>query len=40
GEIIEARGMVEVVGNMKRLVVGTSREPEGEWIRSLTLLEK
>ncbi|HEY9204734.1 MAG TPA: nucleotidyltransferase domain-containing protein [Candidatus Methanoperedens sp.] len=40
GELIEARGMVEVVGNMKRLVVGTSREPKGEWIRSLTLMEK
>ncbi|MCZ7358098.1 MAG: nucleotidyltransferase domain-containing protein [Candidatus Methanoperedens sp.] len=40
GERIEARGMVEVVGNIKRLVVGTSREPKGEWIRSLTLLEK
>ncbi|HEX7627898.1 MAG TPA: nucleotidyltransferase domain-containing protein [Candidatus Methanoperedens sp.] len=40
GERIEARGMVEVVGNMKRLVVGTTREPKGEWIRSLTLLEK
>ncbi len=39
GEIIEARGMVEVVGNIKRLVVGTSREPKGEWIRSLTLIE-
>ncbi len=39
GETIEARGMIEVVGNMKRLVVGTSREPKGEWIRSLTLLE-
>ncbi len=39
GERIEARGMVEVVGNMKRLVVGTSREPKGEWIRSLTLIE-
>lgn len=38
GERIEARGMVEVVGNMKRLVVGTTREPKGEWIRSLTLL--
>ncbi|VVB93093.1 Uncharacterised protein [uncultured archaeon] len=38
GEVIEARGMVEVVGDMKRLVVGTSREPRGEWIRSLTLL--
>ncbi|MCE8424418.1 MAG: nucleotidyltransferase domain-containing protein [Candidatus Methanoperedens sp.] len=39
GELIEARGMVEVIGNMKRLVVGTTREPKGEWIRSLTLLE-
>jgi len=38
GERIEARGMVEVVGNMKRMVVGTTREPRGEWIRSLTLL--
>ncbi len=41
GERIEARGMVEVLNNnMKRLVVGTSREAKGEWIRSLTLLEK
>ena len=40
GEIIEARGVVEEVGNMKRLVVGTSREPKGEWIRSLSWLEK
>jgi predicted nucleotidyltransferase len=39
GERIEACGMVEIVGNMKRLVVGTTREPKGEWIRSLTLLE-
>lgn len=39
GERIQARGMVEIVGNMKRLVVGTTREPKGEWIRSLTLLE-
>ncbi len=38
GERIEARGVVEIVGNMKRLVVGTTREPKGEWIRSLTLL--
>ncbi|MCZ7384869.1 MAG: nucleotidyltransferase domain-containing protein [Candidatus Methanoperedens sp.] len=38
GERIEARGVVEVVGNLKRLVVGTTREPKGEWIRSLTLL--
>lgn len=39
GERIEARGMVEVVGEMKRLVVGTTREAKGEWIRSLTLIE-
>ncbi len=39
GEVIEARGMVEDIGNMKRLIVGTTREPKGEWIRSLTLLE-
>ncbi len=38
GERIEARGVVEVIGKMKRLVVGTTREPKGEWIRSLTLL--
>jgi len=39
-EIIEVSGIVEEVGNMKRLVVGTSREPKGEWIKSLTWLEK
>jgi hypothetical protein len=39
GEIIEASGMVEEVEGFKRLVVGTSREPKGEWIRSLTLLK-
>lgn len=39
GELIEARGVVEVVGDMKRLVVGTTREAKGEWIRSLTLVE-
>ena len=39
GERIEARGMVETLGNIKRLVVGTTREPKGEWIKSLTLLE-
>ena len=39
GEVIEALGMVEVQGDMKRLVVGTTREPKGEWIRSLTLLD-
>lgn len=40
GERIEARGMVEALGDIKRLVVGTTREPKGEWIRSLTLLDK
>ena len=40
GELIEVRGIVEEVGDIKRLVVGTSREPKGEWIRSLTWLEK
>jgi predicted nucleotidyltransferase len=39
GERIEARGMVEAVGDMKRLVVGTTREARGEWIRSLTLIQ-
>lgn len=38
GERIEARGVVEVIGDMKRLVVGTTREAKGEWIRSLTLM--
>jgi len=38
GEVIEAKGMVEQLGDLKRLVVGTKREPKGEWIRSLTLL--
>ncbi len=40
GELIEAQGVVERMGEKKRLVVGTSREPKGEWIRSLTLLKK
>ncbi|WP_292485152.1 nucleotidyltransferase domain-containing protein [Methanohalobium sp.] len=40
GEIMEAQGIVEDLGDTKRLVIGTSREPKGEWIRSLTLLEK
>lgn len=38
GETIEARGMVEEVDGHLRLVVGTTREPKGEWIRSLTFL--
>lgn len=39
GETIEARGIIEKVDDRKRLVIGTKREPKGEWIRSLTLLE-
>jgi predicted nucleotidyltransferase len=38
GEVVEARGMLEDVCGQKRLVVGTSREPVGEWMRSLDLL--
>jgi len=38
GEVVEARGMMEDVRGQKRLVVGTSREPVGEWMRSLSLL--
>jgi len=40
GERIEACGVVEETEEGNRLVVGTSREAKGEWIRSLTLLEK
>ena len=40
GEIIEARGKLEETPEGKHLVIGTSREPKGEWIKSLTLLEK
>jgi predicted nucleotidyltransferase len=39
GEIIEANGVVEKTDAGLRLVVGTTREARGEWIRSLTLLE-
>jgi hypothetical protein len=38
GEIIEARGKMEESAAGKVLVIGTSREPKGEWIKSLTLL--
>jgi len=40
GETIEARGRLEESADGKTLVIGTSREPKGEWIKSLTLLEK
>jgi len=39
GETIEASGLVEETISGCRLVVGTTREAKGEWIRSLTLLE-
>ena len=40
GETVRARGVVEVIGDKKRLVIGTSREAQDEWMISLTLLEK
>ncbi|MHC1579264.1 MAG: nucleotidyltransferase domain-containing protein [Candidatus Alkanophagales archaeon] len=39
-EVVEARGVLEKYGDELRLVVGTSREPRGEWIRSLSLLNE
>jgi predicted nucleotidyltransferase len=40
GETIEAKGVLEETAQGLRLVVGTTREARGEWIKSLTLLEK
>ncbi|WP_373838431.1 DNA polymerase subunit beta [Methanospirillum sp.] len=40
GERLEAQGIVEQHGKEKWLVVGTTREAKGEFIRSLSLLEK
>lgn len=40
GETVEAAGVLEETCNGLRLVVGTTREARGEWIRSLTLLEE
>ncbi len=39
GETIEAKGVLEAHGDEHWLVVGTSREPVGEYILSKTLLE-
>jgi predicted nucleotidyltransferase len=39
GETIEARGICERHGDERWLIVGTTREARGEYIRSLTLLE-
>lgn len=38
GEMIQARGICETHGDENWLIVGTSREARGEYIRSLTLL--
>lgn len=39
GETVEAMGLVEETDAGQRMVVGTTREARGEWIRSLSLLE-
>lgn len=39
GETVEAMGVVEEIEEGHRLIVGTTREARGEWIRSLTLLD-
>jgi predicted nucleotidyltransferase len=39
GETVQAQGVLEETAQGLRLVVGTTREAKGEWIRSLTLLE-
>jgi predicted nucleotidyltransferase len=39
GEIAEAMGVLEETAAGQRLVVGTTREARGEWIRSLTLID-
>lgn len=38
GEIMEARGVVEMRGSEERLIVGSTPSGKGEWIKSLTLL--
>ncbi|MDD1729473.1 MAG: DNA polymerase subunit beta [Methanospirillum sp.] len=40
GEQIEAQGVLEQHGDEQWLIVGTTREARGEYIRSLTLLEQ
>jgi predicted nucleotidyltransferase len=39
GETLEANGVLEESADGLRLVVGTTREAKGEWIRSLTLID-
>lgn len=40
GETVEAEGVLEKTPQGLRLVVGTTREAKGEWIRSISLLEE
>ncbi len=40
GETIEASGKIERYADGKRMIVGSTRVAKGEWIKSLTLLEK
>jgi predicted nucleotidyltransferase len=40
GETVEAEGVLERTPQGQRLVVGTTREARGEWIRSISLLEE
>jgi predicted nucleotidyltransferase len=40
GEMIKARGICERHGNEYWLIVGTTREAKGEYIKSITLLEQ
>lgn len=40
GEVMEAQGVLEEWNGIRRLVIGTTREARGEWIRSLTLMSQ
>jgi hypothetical protein len=39
GELIEARGVCEEHNGERWLIVGTTRDAKGEYIRSISLLE-
>lgn len=39
GEVIEASGKIEQFEDGRRMIVGSTREAKGEWIKSLTLLK-
>ncbi len=40
GELVEAKGKLEIIEGKRYLVVGTTREAKDEYIKSLTLLEE